>query len=148
VHNVFCTGVLFGFDPPTPPPPHTPIPTHWDLYTRALLVSKDRRHLLVTPWQQVTENIYMCVCVAKVAQRRRGHESPEGTGAGSSQGSLAASSAGQGPPPSLGGGLGGAGALQVGTPFSPLHVHCTVYFSVADPVSGAFLAPGSWIRDG
>jgi hypothetical protein len=56
------------------------------------------------------------MCVAKVAQRRRGHESPEGTGVGS-QGSLAAPSASQGPlpPPSLGGGLGGAGALQVGT---------------------------------
>jgi hypothetical protein len=27
-----------------------PIPPHWDSYTRALLVSQDRRHLFVTPW--------------------------------------------------------------------------------------------------
>ncbi len=25
---------------------------HWDSYARALLVSKDRRHLFVTPWGQ------------------------------------------------------------------------------------------------
>jgi hypothetical protein len=107
-----CTAVPYSLAKTPQPPP--PLPALG--LTRELLVSKGRRHLFVTPWQQVKENVY--VCVAKVAQRRRGHESPEGTGVGGSQGSLTASSAGQGPPPpSLGGGLGGAGALQVGTPF-------------------------------
>ncbi len=42
-----CTAVLIGWDSATPPPPPPP---NWDSYTRALLVSKDRRHLFVTPW--------------------------------------------------------------------------------------------------
>jgi hypothetical protein len=80
----------------------------------------------------------MCECVAKVAQRRRGHESPEGTVVGGSQGSLAASSAGQGPPPPpVGGGLGGAGALQVGILFS-LHFMYSIFqccgSGIRDPV--------------
>ncbi len=41
--HVMCTAVLIGRDPAT-----TPIPPHLDSYTRALLVSKDRRHLFVT----------------------------------------------------------------------------------------------------
>jgi hypothetical protein len=40
--HVMCTAALIG--PATPP-----IPSHWDSYPRALLVSKDRRHLFVTP---------------------------------------------------------------------------------------------------
>jgi hypothetical protein len=39
--------VLIGWEPAT-----SPISPHLDSYTRALLVSKDRRHLLVTPWSQ------------------------------------------------------------------------------------------------
>jgi hypothetical protein len=39
-----CTAVLTGWDPAT-----FPLPPHWDSNTRALLVSKDRRHLFVTP---------------------------------------------------------------------------------------------------
>ncbi len=42
--HVMCTAVLIGWDPATPS-----LPPHWDSYTRALLVSKDRRHLFVTP---------------------------------------------------------------------------------------------------
>ncbi len=42
---MICTAVWLR---PRKPPP--PIPPHWDSYTRALLVSKDRRHLFVTPW--------------------------------------------------------------------------------------------------
>jgi hypothetical protein len=34
---------------PRNPPPPSPIPPVYDAYTRALLVSKDRRHLFVTP---------------------------------------------------------------------------------------------------
>ncbi len=40
-----CTTLLFGWDPATPPSPHI-----WTHITRALLVSKDGRHLFVTPW--------------------------------------------------------------------------------------------------
>ncbi len=43
--HVMCTAVLIGWDPATPPSPR-----NWTSITRALLVSKDRRHLLVTPW--------------------------------------------------------------------------------------------------
>jgi hypothetical protein len=43
--HVMCTAGLIGWDSATP---------HRDSYTRALLVSKDRRHLLVTPWQYCT----------------------------------------------------------------------------------------------
>ncbi len=35
-----------------------PIPPHWDSYTRALLVSKDRRHLFVTPRLPLTAWVY------------------------------------------------------------------------------------------
>ncbi len=37
--GLLCTAVLIGWDHATPPS-----------YTRALLVSQDRRHLFVTPW--------------------------------------------------------------------------------------------------
>ena len=33
-----------------PQPPLPPVPPHWGSYTRALLVSKDRGHVFVTPW--------------------------------------------------------------------------------------------------
>ncbi len=39
-----CTAVLISWVPATPP-----LPPHLDSYTRALFVSKDRRHLFVTP---------------------------------------------------------------------------------------------------
>ncbi len=42
--GLLCTAVLFGSDPATPP-----LPPHLGSYTRALLVSQDRRHLFLTP---------------------------------------------------------------------------------------------------
>jgi hypothetical protein len=39
------TAVLIGRDPAT-----LPLPPHMGSYTRALLVSQDKRHLFVTPW--------------------------------------------------------------------------------------------------
>ncbi len=47
IHSLFgllCTAVLIGWDSAT-----TPLPPHLGSYTRALLVSQDRRHLFVTP---------------------------------------------------------------------------------------------------
>ncbi len=43
--GLLCTAVLIDWDPATPPP----LSTHLGSYKRALLVSKDRRHLFVTP---------------------------------------------------------------------------------------------------
>ncbi len=43
--HVMCTAVPIGWDPATPPPS----PSIWTRITRAILVSKDRRHLFVTP---------------------------------------------------------------------------------------------------
>ncbi len=43
-----CTAVLMGWDPATPLPP----PPQLGSYTRALLVSQDRRHLIVSSWGQ------------------------------------------------------------------------------------------------
>jgi hypothetical protein len=74
LHSLFVllyTAVLIGWDPATPPPPHTgnmrqkpgssplrgeapPPPPSLGSSTRALLVSHDRRHLLVTPCLRVT----------------------------------------------------------------------------------------------
>ncbi len=46
--HVMCTAVLIGWDPATPSlPPHL---DSWTHTTRALLVSKDRRHVFVAPW--------------------------------------------------------------------------------------------------
>ncbi len=42
--GLLCTAVLIDWDPATPP-----FPSHLGSYTRAPLVSKDRRHLFVTP---------------------------------------------------------------------------------------------------
>jgi hypothetical protein len=47
LHEHSCSHCLRGWDPATPPPP---VPLHLGSYTRALLVSLDRRHLFVTPW--------------------------------------------------------------------------------------------------
>jgi hypothetical protein len=48
LHVTWCAQLYsLGETPQPPPPPNTP---HLDSYTRALLVSKDRRHLFVTPW--------------------------------------------------------------------------------------------------
>jgi len=47
--GLLCTAVLIGWDPATLPP-------HLGSCTRALLVCKDRRRLLVTPWYSVKEN--------------------------------------------------------------------------------------------
>jgi hypothetical protein len=43
--GLLCTAVLIGWEPTTPS-----LPPHLGLYTRALLVSQDRRQLFVTPW--------------------------------------------------------------------------------------------------
>ncbi len=51
--HVTCCAQLYSLaETPQPPPP--PPPPHWDSHTRALLVSKHRRHLFVTPWQDWT----------------------------------------------------------------------------------------------
>ncbi len=44
--GILCTAVRIGWDPAIPPPP----PRHLGSYTRAPLVSQDRRHLFVNPW--------------------------------------------------------------------------------------------------
>ncbi len=44
--GLLCTAVLIGWDPAIPPP----LDPHWGSYTRALVVSQDRRHLFVIPW--------------------------------------------------------------------------------------------------
>ncbi len=41
---VHCTAVLIGWDPSTP----SPLPPYLGSYTRALLVSQERRHIFVT----------------------------------------------------------------------------------------------------
>ncbi len=41
-----CTAVLISWEPALPPPLHPP---HLGSYTRALVVSRNRRHLFVTP---------------------------------------------------------------------------------------------------
>ncbi len=45
--GLLCTAVLIGWDPPTP----LPLPRILCSYTRALLVSRGRQHLFVTPWE-------------------------------------------------------------------------------------------------
>ncbi len=51
--------------------PQPPLPPHLDSYTRALLASQDRRHLIVTPWFQKTVKMgarrslaLLCCCLA------------------------------------------------------------------------------------
>jgi hypothetical protein len=48
-----CTAVLIGRDPATSPPT---LAFAWTRIRGALLVSLDRRHLLVTPWIDVSFN--------------------------------------------------------------------------------------------
>ncbi len=62
--HVMCVAILIGWDPATPP-----ISPHLDSYARALLVSKDRRHLFVTPWGALTTYaslliyfLWICIC--------------------------------------------------------------------------------------
>ncbi len=43
--GLLCSAVLIDWEPATPP-----LPPHFGSYTRALLVSQDRRHFFVTPW--------------------------------------------------------------------------------------------------
>ncbi len=43
--HVQCRAILIGWDPPTPLP-------HLGIYKKALLVSKNRRHHFVTPWDR------------------------------------------------------------------------------------------------
>jgi hypothetical protein len=45
LQDTFCEQLNSLAETPQPPPPHPP---YWDSYTRALLVSKDGRHLSVT----------------------------------------------------------------------------------------------------
>jgi hypothetical protein len=52
LHVCSCTHWL---RPRNPRPP--PIPLHFGSYTRALLVSQERRHLFVTPWKNMFESI-------------------------------------------------------------------------------------------
>jgi hypothetical protein len=59
--GLLCTAVLIGWDPEPPP-----IPPHLGSYTRALLVSQDRRHLFVTPWRRAMDCLLCCVCTRYV----------------------------------------------------------------------------------
>jgi hypothetical protein len=45
--GLYVYSCSYWLRPPQPPPP---LPTHLGSYTRMLLVSRDRRHLFVTPW--------------------------------------------------------------------------------------------------
>ncbi len=47
LQRLFGLSCIICWDPATPPPP---------TYTRALLVSQDRRHLFVNPWSKVFES--------------------------------------------------------------------------------------------
>ncbi len=51
--------------------PRDPLPLHLGSYMRALLVSQDRRHLLVTPWYKTR------VPEHKVEDRQHGAHSPD-----------------------------------------------------------------------
>jgi hypothetical protein len=50
--GLLCTAVLIGRDQQPPP-----LSLHSSSYTRALLVSQDRRHFFVTPWTQQRESL-------------------------------------------------------------------------------------------
>ncbi len=56
--HVMCTAVLIGWDPQLPHPPALGLVQ----YTRALLVSKDRRHLFVTPWLNDMKLHFLLAC--------------------------------------------------------------------------------------
>ncbi len=47
--GLLCTALLIGWNPQFLP---CPLPPHLGSYTWALLVSQDRRHLFVTPWEE------------------------------------------------------------------------------------------------
>jgi hypothetical protein len=71
LYEYICTHWLS----PRTPPPH--ISPHWDSYTRVLLVSKDRRHLFVTPcFSQIQSTSYgYFTCCGSLFYRCR-HRSP------------------------------------------------------------------------
>ncbi len=58
VLHVYTADVHIGWDPP-------PLPPHLGSYTRALVVSQDRRHLLVTPC--AAKALYSCPAI--ISQR-------------------------------------------------------------------------------
>jgi hypothetical protein len=54
-----CIAALIGWDPAIRP---SPLPRIWTRNSRALLVSKDRRHLLVTPWvHRIAYSVFVVV---------------------------------------------------------------------------------------
>ncbi len=107
---------------------HPPPPTHWDLYTRATLVSKDRRHLFITPWQQVTVNFYVWVCGKGCATEARPWVS-RGYGGGGQPGQPGRLVRRSGTAAAVSGGRPWRGRGSTGRCafFSPLHVN---YISV------------------
>ncbi len=60
--GLLCTAVLIGRDTATPP-----FPLHMGSYNRALLVSKDRRHLFVT---NPLASVYRGVTPSKMGKER------------------------------------------------------------------------------
>jgi hypothetical protein len=54
---LYTAVLLIGSDPETPPP----LTLHLGSYTRALLVSQDRRHLFVTPCIHITGNFLLSI---------------------------------------------------------------------------------------
>ncbi len=69
--HVQCTAVLIGWDPP---------PRFLSSYTRALLVSQDRRHLSVTPCRSLVNkidlprSIKLCMCFSSCGTVSCGEE--------------------------------------------------------------------------
>ncbi len=64
--GLLCTAVLVGWDSETPP-----LPPRLGSYTRGLLISKDRRHLFVTPWLHWRANAYYPIVYLSVHQRAK-----------------------------------------------------------------------------
>ncbi len=56
--GLLCTAVPIGGNLATPPLPPAMQGLHLGSYTRALLVSQDRRHLYVTPWSEWKNDIF------------------------------------------------------------------------------------------
>ncbi len=76
LHVQWCTAVLIGWDPATPPPP-----PYLGSYTRALLVSQDRWHFFVAPWLEVMHDrmSWNDKCDAMIHQNSEGkHEMMSG----------------------------------------------------------------------
>ncbi len=64
--GLLCTAVLIGWDSAT-----SPLPPHPGSYTRALLVSQDRRHLFVTPWSKQKNATYGFLIIFTVVLRSK-----------------------------------------------------------------------------